>query len=122
MKNILYEGYLGPRLPREVQLKRVQRVMQEELTPLQRETLIAFFFSGTDSDPDRRGPWREQKHRLPDAETGGGQAQAVSEILGRDASFWKTTGAVLRRAVRLRLLRPNRICSRKPRKNRLPRR
>ena len=41
MKNILYEGYLGPRLPREVQLKRVQRVMQEELTPLQRETLIA---------------------------------------------------------------------------------
>ena len=35
MKNILYEGYLGPRLPREVQLKRVQRVMQEELTPLQ---------------------------------------------------------------------------------------
>ena len=44
MKNILYEGYLGPRLPREVQLKRVQRVMQEELTPLQRETLIAFIF------------------------------------------------------------------------------
>lgn len=41
MKNILYEGYLGPRLPREVQLK---RVMQEELTPLQRETLIAFYF------------------------------------------------------------------------------
>ena len=37
MKNILYEGYLGPRLPREVQLKRVQRVMQEELTPLQRK-------------------------------------------------------------------------------------
>ena len=33
MKNILYEGYLGPRLPREVQLKRVQR-----------ETLIAFYF------------------------------------------------------------------------------
>ena len=44
MKNILYEGYLGPRLPREVQLKRVQRVMQEELTPLQRETPIAFYF------------------------------------------------------------------------------
>lgn len=122
MKNILYEGYLGPRLPREVQLKRVQRVMQEELTPLQRETLIAFYFQEqtlTQIDADRGS---EQKHRLPDAETGGGQAQAVSEILGRDASFWKTTGAVLRRAVRLRLLRPNRICSRKPRKNRLPRR
>lgn len=44
MKNILYDGYLGPRLPREVQLKRVQRVIQEELTPLQRETLIAYYF------------------------------------------------------------------------------
>ena len=44
MKNILYEGYLGPRLPREVQLKRVQRVIQEELTPLQREALVAYYF------------------------------------------------------------------------------
>ena len=44
MKNILYDGYLGPRIPREVQLKRVQRVIQEELTPLQRETLIAYYF------------------------------------------------------------------------------
>ena len=44
MKNILYEGYLGPRLPREVQLKRVQRVIREELTPLQREALIAYYF------------------------------------------------------------------------------
>ena len=44
MKNILYDGYLGPRLPREVQLKRVQRVIQEELPPLQRETLIAYYF------------------------------------------------------------------------------
>ena len=43
MRNILYEGYLGPRLPREVQLKRVQRVIQEELTPLQRETLMAYY-------------------------------------------------------------------------------
>ena len=44
MKNILYEGYLGPRLPREVQLKRVQRVIREELTDLQREALIAYYF------------------------------------------------------------------------------
>ncbi|MDD5863641.1 MAG: sigma-70 family RNA polymerase sigma factor [Firmicutes bacterium] len=44
MRNIPYEGYLGPRLPREVQLKRVKRVMREELTPLQRETLIAYYF------------------------------------------------------------------------------
>ena len=44
MKNILYEGYLGPRLPREVQLKRIQRVIQEELTPLQRDALMAYYF------------------------------------------------------------------------------
>ena len=44
MKNILYEGYLGTRLPREVQLKRVQRVIREELTELQRQTLTAYYF------------------------------------------------------------------------------
>ena len=44
MRNILYEGYQGPRLPREVQLKRIQRVIREELTPLQRETLVAYYF------------------------------------------------------------------------------
>ena len=44
MKNILYEGYLGPRLPREIQLKRVQRVIREELTPLQRYSLLAYYF------------------------------------------------------------------------------
>ena len=35
---------MGPRLPREMQLKRVQRVIQEELTPLQREVLTAYYF------------------------------------------------------------------------------
>ena len=44
MRNILYEGYLGPRLPKDVQLKRVRRVMAEELTQLQRETLTAYYF------------------------------------------------------------------------------
>ena len=44
MKNILYEGYMGPRLPREMQIKRVQRVIAEELTPLQREILTAYYF------------------------------------------------------------------------------
>ena len=44
MRNILYEGYQGPRLPREVQLKRVQRVIREELPPLQREALLGFYF------------------------------------------------------------------------------
>ena len=44
MRNTLYDGYEGPRLPREVQLKRVQRVVKEELTPLQREVLLAYYF------------------------------------------------------------------------------
>ena len=44
MKNILDEGYQGIRLPKEVQLKRVQRVIREELTPLQREALLAYYF------------------------------------------------------------------------------
>lgn len=44
MRNILYDGYLGPRLPRDVQLKRVKRVIAEELTQLQRETLTAYYF------------------------------------------------------------------------------
>jgi RNA polymerase sigma factor (sigma-70 family) len=44
MKNTLYEGYRGPRLPKQVQLQRVQRVIREELTQLQRETLIAYYF------------------------------------------------------------------------------
>ena len=44
MKNILYDGYLGPRLPKQVQLQRVQRVIQEELTELQRQTLTDYYF------------------------------------------------------------------------------
>ena len=44
MKNTLYEGYRGPRLPKQVQLQRIQRVIREELTALQRETLIAYYF------------------------------------------------------------------------------
>ena len=35
---------MGPRLPREMQIKRVQRVITEELTPLQREILTAYYF------------------------------------------------------------------------------
>lgn len=43
MKNIHYEGYLGPRLPPNVQLERVNRVIQEELTEKQRLTLLAYY-------------------------------------------------------------------------------
>ena len=44
VRNIPYEGYQGIRLPKEVQLKRVQRVIREELTELQREALLAYYF------------------------------------------------------------------------------
>ena len=44
VRNIHFDSYLGPRLPREVQLQRIQRVIQEELTQLQRYTLCAYYF------------------------------------------------------------------------------
>lgn len=43
MKNTLYEGYQGPRLTPELLQKRLSRVIDEELTPLQRETLLAYY-------------------------------------------------------------------------------
>ena len=43
MKNTLYDGYEGPRLPKELQIKRVQRVIREELTDIQREILLAYY-------------------------------------------------------------------------------
>lgn len=43
MKNTLYEGYQGPRLTPDLLQKRLSRVIEEELTPLQRETLLAYY-------------------------------------------------------------------------------
>ena len=43
MKNIPYEGYKGIRMPKEIQKQRVHRVIMEELTPIQREVLIAYY-------------------------------------------------------------------------------
>lgn len=44
MRDILYEGYEGPRLPPAVQLKRIRRVIEMELTEKQREVMIAYYF------------------------------------------------------------------------------
>lgn len=44
MKNILYDSELGLNLPREVQLRRIQRVMEQELTQIQRQTLMLYYF------------------------------------------------------------------------------
>lgn len=43
MKNIPSE-YNDPRLPRQVQLQRIQRVIERELTDCQREVLQAVYF------------------------------------------------------------------------------
>ena len=46
MKNIPYDGYKGPRLPYRVQLERVHRVLNQELTPAQREVYTAHYLQG----------------------------------------------------------------------------
>ena len=43
MKNTDYDGYLGPRLSREAQMRRVRRVMEAELTETQRQVLIGYY-------------------------------------------------------------------------------
>lgn len=44
MKSILFKDQRDLRASRQAQLERVRRVMEEELTPLQRETIIAYYF------------------------------------------------------------------------------
>ena len=46
MKNTLFEDYQGPRLPRQVQMSRVKNVIAQELTPMQRQTVLAYYFQG----------------------------------------------------------------------------
>ena len=42
MKDILCEDYQGPRLPPKVQMERIRRVMEQELTQKQREVMLAY--------------------------------------------------------------------------------
>lgn len=44
IKSTPFEEYCSLRLPREVQLKRVKRVIENELTQIQREILTAYYF------------------------------------------------------------------------------
>ena len=44
MKSTSCEDDLYQRLPPQIQKKRLHRVIQEELTPAQREVLIAYYF------------------------------------------------------------------------------
>lgn len=47
MKNIRFDPYLGPRLPRQVQLNRIHQVIQQELTDLQRQALVEYLAGKT---------------------------------------------------------------------------
>ena len=46
VKNTHFEGNASLRLPKQVQLARMKRVIREELTPLQQQTLTAYYFHG----------------------------------------------------------------------------
>lgn len=43
MKDILFSGYLGRRLPPQVQMARVRQVIEHELTEKQRQILLAYY-------------------------------------------------------------------------------
>ena len=43
MKNILFE-YSDIRLPKEVQLRRIRNVIENELTPTQRDVVLGIYF------------------------------------------------------------------------------
>ena len=44
MKNTLFEGLTFRHIPREQQIKRMKAVIREELTELQRYTILAYYF------------------------------------------------------------------------------
>ncbi len=44
MRNIPYDNIFGLELPREMQIRRILRVMEQELTPKQRLYLYAYYF------------------------------------------------------------------------------
>lgn len=44
MKSTLFEGYSGIRMPREIQLQRVRKVIEQELSECQRKTLVAYYY------------------------------------------------------------------------------
>lgn len=46
MKSIPFEKMASLRLPSQVQRQRVNRVIQEELTPAQRQVLLAYYIQG----------------------------------------------------------------------------
>lgn len=81
MRNTLYDGYEGPILPRQVQLKRLQKVVASELTPIQREILVAYYFRQMTMEQIARERGGMQEHRVPHPPPGGKPGAPVPEIL-----------------------------------------
>ena len=46
MKSTLFEGIPFRQIPREKQIRRMKSVIREELTELQRYTILAYYFEG----------------------------------------------------------------------------
>lgn len=44
MKNTLFDGLLFHQIPREQQIRKMKTVIREELTELQRDTILAYYF------------------------------------------------------------------------------
>lgn len=44
MKNTLYDRFPGRHLSREMQVNRIRQVIQEDMTTLQRYTLVKYYF------------------------------------------------------------------------------
>ena len=44
MKNTLFDGFTFRHIPREQQIRRMKAVIREELTELQRDTILAYYF------------------------------------------------------------------------------
>ena len=44
MKSTRFEGFLFRQIPREQQIKRMRAVIREELTELQRNAILAYYF------------------------------------------------------------------------------
>jgi len=44
MRNTLFDGIIFRQLPREQQIRRIKQVIHEELTELQRYTMLAYYF------------------------------------------------------------------------------
>ena len=85
MENILSESCRSLRIPREEALRRMRRVILEELTDTQREVLLAYYFQEKKNSADCRRTGCLQKFCLQSAAAGRKKTEAILKILSADA-------------------------------------